>query len=172
IESDVDGRIDQVAEKRTFVLPQRGSPFRITVKPRTNYVIEVDQTKRGRPAGLAPDLGLSPEDIRYNADRKLLMARIHNVGSKAVRGVRVAFYDGNPEEGGRLIGTQVIPNIEAPNDLEPKTVTVGVNYAIEKPTDIYVVIDPDDKIPDEITTFNNGAHKRLPEPDDAGEPAR
>lgn len=164
IDSDVDGRIDQIAQERTFVLPQRGWPIRAAIKPRTPYVIEVDQTRRGRPAGPAPDPGLSSEDIRYDADRHLLMARIHNVGSKAVRGVPVAFYEGDPKGGGRLIGVATVPNIEAPNDLEPKTVTVGVNHAIEEPTDVYVVIDPDAKISEEITTLNNVAHKRLPEP--------
>ncbi|UCF14126.1 MAG: hypothetical protein JSW59_11995, partial [Phycisphaerales bacterium] len=95
--------------------------------------------------------------------RNLLMARIHNVGSKPVRNVKIAFYDGNPQSGGRHIGSQTIPNIEPPNDLEPRTVTVGINHRIDSATDIYVVVDPDDEIADEITTFNNVAHKRLPE---------
>ena len=48
---------------------------------------------------------------------------------------------------------------------QPRTVTVGVSREISEPTEIYVVIDPDDEISDEITTFNNVAHKRLPEPE-------
>ncbi|MHC4143812.1 MAG: hypothetical protein ACYSUD_03435 [Planctomycetota bacterium] len=163
VDSDEDGEIDRRVEEREFVFPQHGSPINIKAKPRVNYIVEIDQLKRGRPAGPAPDPGLSAEDIRFNSDRNLLMARIHNVGSKPVRGVKVAFYDGDPQKGGRRVGLQTIPNIEPPNDLEPRTVTVGVNYRIESPTEIYIVVDPDNEIADEITTFNNVAHKRLPE---------
>jgi hypothetical protein len=163
IDSNVDGIIERRVEQREFILPQHGSPINIVVKPRVNYVVEIDQLKRGRPAGPAPDPGLSSEDIRFNPERNLLMARIHNVGSKPARNVKVAFYDGDPQNGGKRVGLQTIPNIEPPNDLEPRTVTVGINYPIESPTDIYVVVDPDDEIAGEITTFNNVAHKRLPE---------
>ena len=163
VDSDEDGTMDRRAEEREFVFPQQGSPINIKVKPRVNYIIEINQLKRGRPAGLAPDPGVSSEDIRFNPDRNLLMARIHNVGSKPVRNVKVAFYDGDPQRGGKRVGLQTIPNIEPPNDLEPRTVTVGVNYRIESPREIYIVVDPDNEIADEITTFNNVAHKRLPE---------
>lgn len=163
VDSDEDGKIDERVEEREFVFLQHGSPIKIKVKPRVNYVAEIDQLKRGRSIGLAPDPGLSSEDIRFNPERNLLMARIHNIGSNPVRDVKIAFYDGNPQSGGKRIGSQTIPNIEPPNDLEPRTVTVGINYPIDSPTDIYVVVDPDDEIVDEITTFNNVAHKRLPE---------
>ena len=121
---------------------------------------KIDQVERGKPAGPAPDPGLSLEDIRYSPERGLLTARIHNVGSLPIRKVKVAFYNGAPADGNR-ISVQQIPNLEAPNDLEPRSVTVGVRYQIEKPTDIYVVIDPEHEIGNEITTFNNVAHRRL-----------
>ena len=162
VDSDEDGKINKRVEEREFVFPQNGSPINIRVEPRVNYIVEINQLKRGRPAGLAPDPGLSSEDIRFNPDRNLLMARIHNVGSKPVRNVKVAFYDGDPQDGGKRIALQTIPNIEPPNDLEPRTVTVGVNYRIASPTEIYIVVDPDSEIADEITTFNNVAHRRLP----------
>jgi hypothetical protein len=161
IDDDDDGKIDKVTEQRDFVFPQHGSPIPIDVEPRTNYVIEIDQLKRGKPAGPAPDPGLAADDIRYAPERNLLMARIHNVGSLPIQDVKVAFYNGNPAANGRRIALQQIPNLEAPNDLEPRTVTVGVNHTIDQPTDIYVVIDPDGEIEEEITTFNNAAHKRL-----------
>ncbi len=83
------------------------------------------------------------------------------MGALPIRNVKVAFYDGDPAAGGNRISVNEIPNIEAPNDLEPRMVTVGVNYPIKKPTDIYVMIDPDGQIEDEITTFNNVAKKRI-----------
>jgi len=170
-DADDDGRIDMETERRDFVLPQRGFPIPIEVEPRTNYVIEIEQLERGRLAGPAPDPGLSAEDIRFHPDRNLLTARIHNVGSKAVGDVKVAFYDGNPATDGQRFAVATIPNIEAPNDLEPRTVTVGVNREFQEPAEIYVVVDPDDEIRDEITTFNNMAHKRFPEPNAEAEPA-
>jgi hypothetical protein len=163
VDSNEDGSIDKRVEEREFVFPQHGSPINVKVEPRINYVFEIDQLRRGRPAGPAPDPGLSSEDIRFDPERNLLMARVHNVGSKPVRNVKVAFYAGNPQSGGRRIGLQTIPNIEPPNDLEPRTVTVGINYPIESPTEIYIVVDPGNEIADEITTFNNVAHRRLPE---------
>jgi hypothetical protein len=161
IDADDDGKIDTVTERRDFVFPQHGSPIPIDVEPRTNYVVEIDQLERGKPAGPAADPGLAAEDIRYNPDRNLITARIHNVGALPIRNVKVAFYNGDPAAGGKRIALQQIPNIEAPNDLEPRTVTVGVNHAITSPTDIYVVIDPNGDIADEITTFNNVAKKRI-----------
>ena len=163
-DADEDGEMDSVVEKREFVLPQRGMPIRVTLEPNVTYVAEVEQVERGRASGLAPDPGLSSDDIRFASRYNLLLARVHNVGSKGARNVGVALYDGDPEAGGTLIGSSVIPNIEAPNDLEPRTVTVGVNWpAPDDAREIYVVVDPDDEIKDEITTFNNVAHVRVGE---------
>ena len=171
-DADDNGSIDMVTEQREFLFPQHGTPIQIDVEPRTNYVVEIDQFQRGRAIGPAPDPGLCAEDIRYHSDRNLLTARIHNVGAAAVRNVKVAFYEGNPATGGRRITVQRIPNIEAPNDLEPRTVTVGVNHSLDRRTEIYVVIDPDREIGTEITTFNNTAHRMLPAAEQAQEPAK
>ena len=60
------------------------------------------------------------------------------------------------------ISGQTIPNIEPPNDLEPRTVTVGFSW---KPTkkihEIHVLIDPEHMLSTEITTLNNAASRRL-----------
>ena len=163
-DTNEDEVMDSVLEERSFVWPQRGTPIRIVVEPKRTYVIEVEQVERGRGPGLAPDPGLSREDIRYAEKYGLVLAAIHNVGSKPVRDVAVAFYHGDPAAGGTLLGTSVVPNIEAPNDLEPRTVTVGLNWSpTEETHEIYVVVDPDDEIRDEITTFNNVAHTKLPD---------
>ncbi|MHC4166472.1 MAG: hypothetical protein ACYSWQ_05905 [Planctomycetota bacterium] len=172
VDADDDGKIDTVTEQREFVFSQHGTPIQIDVKPGTNYVVEIDQLKRGRSMGPAPDPGLCAEDIRYHPERNLLTARIHNVGSVPIRNVKVAFYEGNPAAGGKRITLQRIPNIEAPNDLEPRTVTVGVNRHLDQQTEIYVVIDPDHEISREITTFNNAAHRTLPAAEQAQEPPK
>jgi len=158
-----DEAMDSVLEHREFDFPQHGTPIKLSVSPRVTYIIDVDRVQRGKGAQLAPDPGISGDDIRYDETYNLLMARVHNVGAMPVRNVEVAFYDGDPKAGGTSIGSSVIPNIEAPNDLEPKTVTIGINWTPTKELhDIYVVVDPEDEIKDEITTFNNVAHAKLP----------
>jgi hypothetical protein len=157
-----DESMDKVTREERFRFPQLATPIRIRVEPRITIVVEVNQAERGRLTGLYPDPGLSGDDISYDPRWALLRARIHNVGSAAVRDVEVVAFDGDPKTGGRRIGTQRIPNIEAPNDLEPKAVTVGFSW---KPTnkmhEIHILIDPDHKISGEITTLNNTAARTL-----------
>ena len=161
-DADNDGKMDALSEERTFVWPQAGTPIRINVKSQTTYLVELEQTKRGRIAIRTPDPAISAGDIRYIPERNLLLVRVHNVGSVPVKNVDVVFYDGKPQDGGREIGRSLVPNIEAPNDLEPRHVTVGVNWTLpEEGRDVWVVLDPDNNIADEITTFNNTTHKQL-----------
>jgi len=163
-DADGDDKIDQVAEERLFDYPQRGTPVRLHVEPRVNYVVEVDQTVRGRVRGPAPDPGLCSSDIAYDRDASRLVATIHNVGALEATQVKVVFYAGDPLAGGQKIGETVIDRIDAPNDLEPRVKTASVPWqpsaGIEE---VFVVVDPDDSIADEITSFNNRASRRLAE---------
>ncbi len=160
-----DQQMDTVDEQREFEFPQRGTEIHLKVEPRVVYVVEVDQLQRGGLAALVPDPGLSPDDIRYAPYAQQILARIHNIGSKAVRGVEVAAWDGDPEADGTLIGMAVIPNIEAPVNLEPRTTTVGFPWKpVHDSHEIYIVVDPARKIPGEITTFNNTAHTVIEKP--------
>jgi hypothetical protein len=169
VDADGDDVMDSVSETREFVFPQAGTPVRVTVDPNVTYVIDVDQTERGRVAGPAPDPGLDAGDIRYATfgSNGVILAKIHNIGSRSVQNVRVEIYDGDPDAGGDLLSSSVIPNIEAPNDLEPQAVTVAVGWnPTQESHEIYVVVDPDDEIQDEITSFNNVAHTTLPKPEE------
>jgi hypothetical protein len=102
----------------------------------------------------------------------LIMARVHNVGSLPLRQVKVAVYDGDPKKG-ELIGTSVLPNIDAPTDLNPTTTTAGLSWRpTQEEHEIYVVVDPDGEIENEITTFNNTAHTTLPKKEEEAAPVR
>lgn len=161
-DSDDDEIMDSVTERRFFVWPQAGTPIRITVKPQTTYLVELTQTKRGRVASMAADVAISAADLRYNPERNLLLARVHNVGSLPVQNVDVVFYEVDPEQGAREIGRSTVPNIEAQHDLDPRHVTVGVNWTLPKEgREVFVVLDPHKHIEHEITTFNNSARKKL-----------
>jgi len=170
-DANEDEIMDRIAEERDFDFQQAGLPVTVTVEPRITYVVEVDQIQRGTKSRLAPDPGLSPSDIRLEEGFGLRVARIHNVGSQAARRVEVAAYDGDPDAGGTLIGTSLIPNIDPPNDLQSETVNVAFNWGPGEEThEIYIVVDPNDEIKDEITTFNNVAHTTLPKQEDEEEP--
>ena len=116
------------------------------------------QIRLGRARGPAPDPGRSSPDIAYDRDASRLVAKIHNVGAVEASKVKVVFYAGNPDIGGEKIGETLIERIETPNDLEPRIETASIPW---KPaadeTEVLVVIDPDDTVPNEITTFNNRA---------------
>jgi hypothetical protein len=155
--------MDAVLEERDFDFPQRGTEVRITVEPLIAYVVDVLLVERGCLPALAPDPGLSAADIRYSPFSRQIFARIHNIGSQAVRNVEVAAYDGDPQAGGVLIGAATIPNIEAPVNLAPRTTTIAFPWEPTRDVhEMYIVVDPESRIRSEITTFNNSAHATIP----------
>ncbi|HIE97508.1 MAG TPA: hypothetical protein EYQ63_10965 [Fuerstia sp.] len=170
VDDQDDGVMDTVTERREFDFAQAGAPVPITVRPATNYIIRIEQRKRGRPAGLRPDPAVSSDDIRFDPARDFLKLTVHNVGSAPVRNVRVLIFDGDPTGDGRQIYQTRIPHIAAPIDLEPRTVTVGVHLEIgDTPRDIHVLLDPDGLIENEITTFNNRTRALVPRPQRSAE---
>jgi len=157
---------DEIIEERVFEFPQRGTEVPLFVEPRVAYVIEIEQMERGGLPSLTYDPGISSHDIRYAPYAKQILVRVHNLGSKAVREVEVAAYDGDPASGGTLIGLAVIPNLEAPVNLEPATTTIGFEWSPTRATHpIHVVIDPRDRLGQEITTFNNHAWVSVAKPE-------
>jgi len=110
---------------------------------------------------LKPDLSLTAEDISLDAEFPLagkpttITANVHNENSSVV-GVLVSFYDGDPEAGGILIGSDLIPTIYAS--------AMGVATVEWDTTDkvgahmLYVLVDEQEKI-DELDETNNVAQK-------------
>ncbi|MBE7493722.1 MAG: hypothetical protein HS117_02135 [Verrucomicrobiaceae bacterium] len=96
---------------------------------------------------LVKDLAAVPEGLTADGttflpgDALTLKARVKNAGNLAVQNVQVAFYDGDPANGGTLIETATIPGwMEAATDGE-----VTVNWAVPEPAQartIYIKIDP------------------------------
>ena len=162
LDADDDEKMDTVLVDKEIFFPQRGWPIRIKVKPNVTYLIEIDQTSEPTALALAPDPAITAGDIRMGPYS--VLARIHNIGSVNVRDVEVAAYDGDPTRSGVLIGKTTIPNIEAPLDLDAKSTTIGFGWmpGEGQQHDIHIVIDPDGKLENEITTFNNTAHALMP----------
>jgi hypothetical protein len=148
-----DGRMDQVAESRVFTLAQRGQEIRVRFPARTTWIVDVRKTREvASPRVLLPDLALSPEDIRFVAEYQRVDVTVHNVGSAAARGARVLLYDGDLQ-----MGSQTIPNIDAPLNLDPKSVRVGFHFVPSRTRHtLKAVIDHDGRIK-EINESNNSA---------------
>ena len=118
---------------------------------------------------LKPDLSLTAEDISLDAEFPLagkpaiITANIHNENSSVV-GVLVSFYDGDPNIDGTLIGSDLIPTIDAPAT-GVATVEWDTTDKVEHPDGdgagehtLYVVVDEQEKI-DELDETNNVAQK-------------
>lgn len=96
---------------------------------------------------LVKDLAAVPEGLTADGttflpgDALTLKARVKNSGNLAVQNVQVAFYDGDPANGGKLIDTAAIPDwLEAATEAE-----VTVNWTVPEPAQartIYIKIDP------------------------------
>ena len=116
---------------------------------------------------LKPDLSLTTEDISLDAEfpfagkPTIITANVHNrsdgaLSPSGVVGVLVSFYDGDPEAGGILIGSDLIPTIDA-SATGVATVEWDTTDKVGEHT-IYVLVDEQEKI-DELDETNNIAQK-------------
>ncbi len=151
-DADSDGRLDKVSESRTVSLEYRGQEVAFQLPSRTQYVVEMRKIgESGRPP-LAPDVALSPADIRFVPDYHQVEVAVHNVGAVAAKGVVVALYAGERE-----IGRQRIPNVDAPADFDPEVVRVSFSFQPVSASETFkAVLDPEGSLK-EITKRNNQA---------------
>jgi len=137
-------------QEQTMMLRSLGQEIPVTLPGRTEVVLEVTRTTGTSKQRLVSDLSLSSADVRFVPEYHRLDVTVHNIGAAAARKIVVILM-----EGGREVGRQVIPNIEAPVDLDPKVVRIGFEFTPAKPRHAFtVVIDPDGKI-EELTDRNN-----------------
>lgn len=151
-DTDQDDRIDGKPRTRALTL-DRGTPIEMTLPQRQVHIVELtQQAAQPRPERLA-DLALGAGDVFYDKATDRLKAVVHNIGSAAAENVVVRFEDAE----GRLLGERVIPRLEAPLDLRPKTATVWLPQPTLHPTPrITVRVDPGGRV-EEITKENNAA---------------
>ena len=149
-DADGDDRIDGPVSTRELPL-DRGSVVQYILPPQKTFIIEYEQhTASPRPERL-PDLALGVGDVFYDKATDRLKAVVHNLGSAAAENVTVRFEDAS----GTLLAEQVIPRLDAPLDLVPKTVTVWLPQPTLHPTPrIIVRIDPAGRV-EEIARENN-----------------
>ena len=88
-----------------------------------------------------PDLAMSFVRLEDNAGETTITARIGNGGTIFVNsGVNVAFYQGNPEQGGTLLGVTQTTTRLNPAEFEDISLTINESITLEE---IWVVADDD-----------------------------
>jgi hypothetical protein len=165
VDENDDDQIDTVLQTIPYRHLHRGDSVEFTIPPKKAVVVEVKQTKPGRPMPeRIVDLALAPEDIKYQ-DGKLLVT-VHNIGNENSGPFSVNVRQGEAKTG-RLLASFKIDGLEAPNDLEPRTLTRSVEWqlpsgaTLENPVKITVELDPDDNYY-EITELNNVKSRSFP----------
>ena len=110
------------------------------------------------------DLGVADSDVDfdpaspYDADIVTISATIRNLGNTDLTDVAVRFYDGDPAGGGvQIDGDHVVASL---GGFASTVAQVAWTTDIAGPHDIYVVVDPDDAITEELES-NNIAYKSI-----------
>lgn len=136
----------QVSRQARF---ERSRSLELTFPPRVTTVLTFRRVKPGTPYDRRPDLGISTADV-FAASGSVKVT-VHGLGAIASPTVKVVALDA----AGTVLGSAMVPALEAPIDLRPRTTEVsiplpaGANHG-------RIVLDPDETM-EEITRLNNEA---------------
>jgi hypothetical protein len=165
IDKNDDDEIDEVLRTFKYTHAHRGDSIECTLPPRKAVIVEVRQTSPG--AGMpkrAVDLALSPWDLRCEDGK--IQATVHNIGNQNAGPFTVTIREG-PAGKGKVLKTFEVPGLEAPNDMEPRSVTVSVGWNLpagatkERPFNLSVEVNCNDGAY-EVTQRNNAATAAFP----------
>ena len=141
-----------------FTLTEPSGGVTLHLEPGRTYALEVTQLARGQAEVHTADPAIAARDIRFDP-RGHLLVDVHNIGNLPAENVEVKFYEGDPAEGGKLLGRTIVSHVEPPNTLQPQVVRTGIEWS---PTAerhvITVVLDESDAI-SELFERNNRATK-------------
>jgi hypothetical protein len=150
IDADGDDKIDGKPAAREVDL-RRSSPVDLQLPPRKVLIVELDQVKALPRPELLPDPAVGKGDVFYDVATDRLKVVVHNLGAAPAKNVTVRFESPT----GTLLAQRVIPLLEAPLDLQPRTAVVWLPQPLLLPLDRVVIrLDPDGVI-EEITDENN-----------------
>jgi len=116
------------------------------------------------------DLAVSADDVSFSpanpapGEECTITAVIHNLGDLAVENVQVSFYDGNPAEGGQQISDATVDSLLAGSQSDSISIAWTPPDEIAEPKNIYVVVDPNEAIPDR-ERLNNTCSRGVVKPD-------
>lgn len=148
IDEDGDDMADGSIARRELDL-LRHARVAFALPPQTTVVIEIRQLERLDPLTERTDLGLSARDIERK-DARTLAVTVHNIGAAAAENVQVCLLDAS----GGVRAKASIATIAPPADVKPKQATVELVARSKIRDNWYVVVDPEDRIP-EICETNN-----------------
>jgi hypothetical protein len=157
-DADGDDQPDKVTIDEQFTLTEPSGGVTLRLEPGRTYALEITQLARGQAEVHAADPAIAARDIRFDP-RGHLLVDVHNVGTLPAENVEVKFYEGDPADGGKLLGRTIVSHVEPPNTLQPQVVRTGIEWT---PTadrhSITVVLDESDGI-SELFERNNRATK-------------
>lgn len=148
IDVDGDDRMDSVPVARTVTF-ERTTSVDITLAASATTILRLQLKTPGVPYWQRPDLGVDARDVVVNG--RQVTVTVHSVGSVETPRANVSLVD----RAGRTLARAPIPALAAPNDLQPKTVTIALTIPEGTPLGgAAVVIDNENQIT-EITRLNN-----------------
>ncbi|WP_444912598.1 CARDB domain-containing protein [Microbulbifer sp. PAAF003] len=155
-------------------------PWRVDAIGALNLVVEID------PANDVPELDegnnsvtfsfntgiqqgtnlvTSYKDIQFSTSPAFegegvsISSSVSNTGNEDATSVEVAFYDGDPDSAGVLLGTEILPSVASGESVPVEFVWAEIPTSADRV--IYIQVDPDNKI-DELGIGDNLAFLKLP----------
>jgi len=146
IDTNSDDDVDQtISESEMELARYDGVDF--TADPGRTYVIELTLLQELDDITSRPDLAIEPWDVQVEG--RTARVTVHNIGGAATPETMVQVRSAD----GEVLGAAQVPALQPPFDLQPKTATVQVTLAGNKPVG-WVLVDPTDSVK-EITEVNN-----------------
>ncbi len=151
VSGGADANKDDTADRPQRRLMELGryALIPLLLPARQTYVVHITQKQKLDPLESRADLAICPEDIEKIGEKSWRLT-IHNIGAAPAENILVCVMD----KKGRLLEKHIIPRLEAPADVRPKTATICVQAAGQPP--FQIVLDPENDIP-EIYEGNNRA---------------
>ncbi len=148
IDANNDDVADPAVESSTATF-ERSRSLDFTFAPRATTILTFRLKSPGTPYWQRPDLGISRDDLSWRDGA--LQVRVHSLGSVPAPATRIICRTAD----GSVAASAMIPPLEAPVDLQPRTVEVTLALAPGSATaGAMVEIDPDAQL-EEITRLNN-----------------
>jgi hypothetical protein len=152
-----DGKAEEILTEQRIQITERIGRIAIPLPAQKLVVLQLQQLRAdGQALTQIADPGISEKDITIGhqqleaGDVGDILCTVHNIGGVAARHVTVTLL-----VDGKLTDRHIIPLIEAPNDLEPRTQVVRLQWkAREGKHQLTVRLSYPGK---EITTINNEA---------------
>jgi hypothetical protein len=145
---DGDDRIDGKAATREFTL-EKSASVDVVFPPMQTVVMEFELVEKGTPVDRRPDLGIGRGDVRMADD--VVELTVHSLGHGGTGTGYAVLEDAR----GRELARAVVPAMEAPADLQPRTAQVRLPLpadAEQAGLHVRVALDGD---AEETTRLNN-----------------